>query len=200
MIMNGSPETPEGAQPAAEQPSWLHSSKSALIFPLLLALGTLVLYNAAIQNDFLTYDDPIYVFLNPVVTSGLSWANIQWAFTTTTFANWHPLTWISHMAAWQVFGSNPMGHHLLNVFLHALNVALLFILLRKTTGQTGRSALVAALFAVHPLNVESVAWVSERKGLLCTFFVLLTFLVYARYARRPAIGRYLWVVFSLPWL
>ena len=179
----------------AAQSSYLRSSKASLIFILLMALGTLVLYNPALQNDFLTYDDPVYVFLNPIVTSGLSWANIQWAFTTTMFANWHPLAWISHMAAWQAFGNNPMGHHLANVFLHALNVMLLFTLLRKTTGHTGRSALVATLFAVHPLNVESVAWISERKGLLCMFFMMLTFLTYAWYARRPALSRYLWVVF-----
>ena len=177
------------------QSSYLRSNKAALIFVLLMALGTLVLYNPVLQNDFLTYDDALYVFLNHIVTSGLSWANIRWAFTTTTFANWHPLTWISHMAAWQAFGNNPMGHHLVNVFLHTLNVVLLFTLLRKTTGHMGRSALVAALFAVHPLNVGSVAWISERKGLLCTFFVMLTFLAYAWYARRPALSRYLWVVF-----
>lgn len=194
MITNDSTEVTEDSQPAAGPSSRPRSGNSALIFTLLMALGTMALYNPAIRNDFQTYDDPIYVYLNPVVTTGLSWANIGWAFTTTTFANWHPLTWISHMTAWQIFGSNPMGHHLTNVFLHTLNVVLLFILLRRTTGHTGRSALVAALFAVHPLNVESVAWVSERKGLLCMFFVMLTLLAYVRYARRPAVRQYLWVI------
>ena len=167
---------------------------SSLLVPLLLTLGTMVLYNAALKCDFLMHDDPNYVFLNKHVLQGLTWSNIGWAFTTTFFSNWHPLTWISHMAAVQFFHLNPMGHHLLNVFLHTLNVVLLYRMLREATGSMARSAVVAALFAVHPFNVESVAWISERKGLLCTLFAILAFQAYTRYARNPGARRYIQVM------
>src|SRR5260370_38217712 len=129
------------------------------------------------------HDDHNYVFLKPHVLQGLTWSNIRWAFTTTFFDNWPPLTWISHMAAVQFFHLNPMGHHLLNVFLHTLNVVLLYRMLREATGSMARSAVVAALFAGHPFNLESWAWISERRGLLCTLFACLAFHAYIRYAR-----------------
>ncbi len=165
-----------------------------MIMSLLLVLGTLALYNPALRNGFVIYDDPQYVTANAHIARGLTWPNIVWAAGATEFANWHPLTWLSHMADVSLFGMKPMGHHLINEFLHVINVALLFLVLRAATGLAGRSAMVAALFAVHPLNVESVAWVSERKGLLCFFFSILALWAWLRYTRSPGIVRYLQVV------
>ncbi|HWZ43095.1 MAG TPA: hypothetical protein VNW97_06445 [Candidatus Saccharimonadales bacterium] len=165
-----------------------------LVISLLLVLCTLVLYNPSLKHGFVTYDDPDYVTDNAHVLQGLTWSNLSWAFTSLEIANWHPATWISHMTAVQLFGLNPSGHHLINVFLHALNVLMLFLLLRLATGSVWRSAMVAALLAVHPMNVESVAWISERKGLLSTLFTLLTFWAYVKYVRRPAAVAYLWVL------
>ncbi len=156
-----------------------------------LFVGTLVLYFPALDSTFVNYDDPAYVTANAHVLQGLSWSNVQWAWTATVEANWHPLTWISHMADVQFFGANPRGHHATSVLLHALNVVLLFLVLRLATGSLMRSAAVAALFSVHPLNVECVAWVAERKSLLSMFFLLLTFLAYAWYANRRTVTRYL---------
>ena len=151
---------------------------------LLLFLGTITLYYPALQNGFV-YDDPAYVTSNFYVKQGLTSHGLAWAFTSTAEANWHPLTWISHMLDVQLFGLRPMGHHAQSVFWHAINVVLLFLLLAKATGFVGRSAFVAGLFAVHPLNVESVAWVAERKTVLCTFFFLLALSAYGWYAKRP---------------
>jgi tetratricopeptide (TPR) repeat protein len=160
---------------------------------LLLFLSTLALYYPALQNGFVNYDDPAYVTSNVHVQQGLTARNLAWAFTSTADANWHPLTRISHMLDAQLFGLAPTGHHAQSVLWHALNVVLLFLLLAKTTGYLGRSALVAGLFAVHPLNVESVAWVAERKTVLSTFFWLLALAAYGWYAKRPRVGRYLLV-------
>lgn len=140
-------------------------------------------------------DDQTYVTGNPHVQEGLSWSTIRWAFTSTeTAAYWHPVTWLSHALDCQLFGLNPAGHHIHNVLIHALNVVLLFLLLAWMTGRVGASLLVAALFAVHPLNVESVAWIAERKNVLCTLFFLLTIGAYVWYVRWPHWQRYLAVV------
>jgi tetratricopeptide (TPR) repeat protein len=162
---------------------------------LLLFLGTLALYYPALHNEFVNYDDPAYVTANWHVQQGLTSRSVAWAFTSTAEANWHPLTWISHMLDVQLFGLRPEGHHSQSVLWHAVNVVLLFLLLAKATGFVGRSALVAGLFAVHPLNVESVAWVAERKTVLCTFFFLLALAAYGWYANRPRASRYLLVTF-----
>src|SRR5262249_27424704 len=135
--------------------------------------------------------DPRYILENPLVLKGLNLHNIGLAFRSTVEANWHPLTWISHMADVQMFGLRAAGHHTSSLLLHGINVALLFLLLDAATGLRWRSAIVAALFAVHPLNVECVAWISERKSLLSTMFLLLAFFAYGRYVKKPAIGRYL---------
>jgi len=166
---------------------------------LLFFLGTLALYYPALQNGFVNYDDPAYVTSNWHVQQGLTQRSLAWARTSTAEANWHPLTWISHMLDVQLFGLRPAGHHAQSVLWHAINVVLLFLLLAKATGFVGRSALVAGLFAVHPLNVESVAWVAERKTVLCTFFFLLALGAYGWYAKRPAVSRYmlLALLFSL---
>jgi protein O-mannosyl-transferase len=160
------------------------------IIVLLLFLGTVTVYFPARQNGFV-YDDPAYVTANFHVQQGLTMHSLAWAFTSTEEANWHPLTWISHMLDVQLFQLRPMGHHAQSILWHAINVVLLFLLLAKATGFVGRSAFVAALFAVHPLNVESVAWVAERKTVLCTFFLLLALGAYGWYAKRPGAGRYL---------
>jgi tetratricopeptide (TPR) repeat protein len=169
------------------------TAKRALIC-LLLAAGTLALYSRVLHAGFLRYDDDRYVVENPYVRAGLHWQTVTWAFTTFEQANWHPLTWLSHALDCQFFGLSPAAHHSVNLLLHAANVVLLFLLLQWMTGFTGRSLVVAALFAVHPLNVESVAWIAERKNGLCMFFFLLALLAYAAYARRTSIWRYLALV------
>ena len=160
---------------------------------LLLFLGTVGLYYPALHNGFVNYDDPAYVTSNFHVQQGLTKQSVAWAFTSTAEANWHPLTWLSHMLDVRLFRLRPAGHHAQSLFWHAVNVVLLFLLLAKATGFMGRSTIVAALFAVHPLNVESVAWVAERKNVLCTFFLLLVFAAYGWYVKTPQAGRYLLV-------
>jgi Tfp pilus assembly protein PilF len=163
-----------------------------LFLAILLAVGSVVLYAPALQNGFVNYDDPDYVTRNAHVLQGVSWANLKWAFgTDNPAANWHPLTWISHMLDVQLYGTNAAGHHFTNVLLQTLDVIILFLLLERATSHPLRSAAVAALFALHPLNVESVAWVTERKAVLCMFFLLLTLWAYGWYVRKPGIGRYL---------
>jgi protein O-mannosyl-transferase len=164
-----------------------------VVISLVLFLGTLALYYPALQNGFVNYDDPAYVTSNLAVQQGLTSRTLAWAFTSTSEANWHPLTWISHMLDVQLFGPQAAGHHAQSVFWHAVNVVLLFLLLAQTTGFIGRSAVVAGLFAVHPLTVESVAWVAERKTVLCTFFFLLALAAYGWYVKQPRASRYLLV-------
>jgi protein O-mannosyl-transferase len=159
-----------------------------------LVLLTIVAYWGINRNRFVSYDDDVYVVNNDNVQRGLSLENIAWAFKSTSAANWHPLTWISHMADCQLFGLNPAGHHIDSLLIHCANVVLLFWVAHIMTGALWRSAFVAALFAAHPINVESVAWVAERKNLLSTLFWLLAIGAYVRYARRPAWTRYTLVV------
>lgn len=151
---------------------------------LLLALLTLVIYLPVRQNDFVVYDDNDYLTENLVVQNGLTSAGIKWAFTSWHASNWHPLTWLSHMLDCELFGLNAGAHHLMNVLIHAINVALLLTLLRRLTGRLWPAALVAALFAWHPLHVESVAWASERKDVLSAGFALLTLLAYTSYVEK----------------
>jgi len=151
---------------------------------LLLALITLLAYLPASRDGFVNYDDQDYVTENSVVQKGLTWTGIKWAFTTGHASNWHPITWLSHMADCELFGLNPGAHHLVNVLFHTTNTVLLFLLLLRLTGELWPAAFVAALFAWHPLHVESVAWISERKDVLSTFFALLTLLAYTRYAQK----------------
>jgi len=153
---------------------------------VLLALVTLAAYWQVRHFEFVNYDDPAYVTANPHVFRGLTGENIAWAFTSFQASNWHPLTWLSHMLDCQLFGPRPGGHHLTNLFLHTANTLLLFGLFRKMTGAIWRSALVAAFFAWHPLHVESVAWIAERKDVLSTLFGLLTLTAYAAYAQKSA--------------
>ena len=163
---------------------------------LLLAVVTLALYNPVNSYSFVNYDDDRYVTENPHVRQGLSWETFTWALTSTEQANWHPLTWMSHALDYSLFHLNPAGHHFTSVLLHCLNVILLFLFLMRTTRRFGPSLFAAAAFALHPINVESVAWVAERKNVLCTLFFLLTLIAYAWYARKPDWRRYA-VVFIL---
>jgi tetratricopeptide (TPR) repeat protein len=161
------------------------------VFSLLLFAAVLASYSSIIHNQFLDYDDNEYITNNAHVKAGLTWANVQWAFSTSEEANWHPLTWLSHELDSELFGLNPVGHHVVNVLLHAVNAVLLFLLLQSATGFRWRSLMVAALFALHPINVESVAWAAERKNVLSMLFFLLALYAYGRYARRPGLGRYI---------
>ena len=162
-----------------------------LILSLLLAVATLALYNPANSHPFVNYDDDRYITGNAHVRGGLSLSTISWAFTSIEQSNWHPLTWISHALDCQLFHLNPAGHHFTSILLHTLNAVLLFLLLVRATGNLGPSLFVAALFALHPINVESVAWIAERKNVLCTLFSFLSLGAYGWYALKPSTSRYL---------
>jgi Flp pilus assembly protein TadD len=149
---------------------------------LALALVTLAVYWPVSRHEFINLDDQEYITFNPHVISGLTLTNVAWAFKTTEAANWHPLTWISHMADCSLYGVKPAGHHLTNLFFHIADTLLLFLLLMQLTGALWRSFFVAAFFAWHPLHVESVAWAAERKDVLSAFFWMLTLIAYVRYA------------------
>src|SRR5579862_3504181 len=151
---------------------------------LLLALITVLVYWPVRHADFLVFDDPDYVTYNSHVQAGLTWAGVKWAFTSWYASNWHPLTWLSHMLDSSLFGPNASASHIINVLFHTANVLLLFLLLYRATNKLWPAAFVAALFAWHPLHVESVAWVSERKDVLSTFFGLLSLLAYVGYAQK----------------
>jgi len=167
------------------------SNKFNILVIILLGMITFIAFEQVLRNGFIDYDDGVYVTENPVVQSGLTPGNIKWAFTTDYNGNWHPLTWLSHMLDCQIFGTNPSLHHLSGLLLHIANTLLLFVVLNAMTSALWQSAFVAAIFAIHPLHVESVAWVAERKDVLSALFWLLTMLTYLRYAERPSTGRYL---------
>ena len=150
----------------------------------------LVVYHPVGGYEFINFDDPLYLVENDQVKKGLTFEGVRWSFTTMHAANWHPVTWLSHMLDVQLYGMNAGGHHLTNVIFHILNSLLLFLLLNRMTSALWRSAMVAALFAVHPLHVESVAWISERKDVLSAFFGFLALLAYAEYVKRPGWMRY----------
>ncbi len=178
-------------------PEWFSSpSKRTLFLCLLLMTVTVALYIPVTHNGFINFDDEDYITDNAHVQSGLTWSTVQWSFTTFELGNWHPLTWLSHALDYELFGLNAGKHHFVNASLHAINAAILFLLLQSATGFTGRSLMVAALFALHPVNVESVAWAAERKNVLSMFFFLLALLAYGWYARQPKLRRY-GVVFLL---
>src|SRR6266516_2269490 len=166
---------------------------------ILLALGTITfgIYAQVIGHQFITLDDPTYIRENPMVNRGFTLTGLTWAFTTFYATNWHPLTWISHMIDCQLFGTNAGRHLLVNALIHVANTLLVFWFLLRTTHARWPSALVAALFALHPLHVESVAWASERKDTLSTFFGLLSLIAYTRYAKAPSRNRYAWVAITL---
>jgi protein O-mannosyl-transferase len=162
-----------------------------------LAVVTFGIYAQVIGHRFITFDDPTYIQENPMVNRGVTLAGLAWAFITFYAGNWHPLTWIAHMIDSQLFGMIAGGHLLVNALIHTANTLLVFWFLRRTTHARWSSALVAALFALHPLHVESVAWAAERKDTLSTFFGLLSLIAYTRYAEAPSIRRYAWVAIML---
>lgn len=172
----------------------IRKNQTNILICLALVVITLAVYGQVVGFRFIAYDDPEYVANNTHVLSGISLDSLGWAFTTTAQANWHPLTWISLMIDAQLGGGSPGVFHATNVLLHLANTLLLFLFLQIVTGFRWRSAAVAALFALHPLHVESVAWVAERKDVLSTLLWLLTMLAYARYVKRPTIGSYLLIV------
>jgi tetratricopeptide (TPR) repeat protein len=157
--------------------------KHVVIYSLLLVAATLVFYNPIVRNQFIDFDDLSYIVKNSHVVSGPTWGTVRWSFTTFYQGNWHPLTWLSHTLDYQAFKLNPIGHHYTSLLLHAANAVLLFLLLWRATGFTWSSLVVAALFALHPVNVESVAWAAERKNVLSLLFFLLALYAYDRYAR-----------------
>lgn len=171
----------------------LHKNKSLLIYALLI-IATLATYWPVLNCEFVNYDDDKRVTENPNIKSGLNLESVIWAFTCPHFHMWHPLTSLSHLLDCQLFGLNPAWHHLTSLLLHIASTVLLFGILKRMTGAIWAGAFVAAAFALHPLNVESVAWVAERMNVLSTFFWVLTIAVYIRYAERPGLSRFLLVV------
>ena len=161
-----------------------------LAIEVLLAVLTLAAYSGVVRNGFTSFDDDVYLTSNEHVSSGLSLANVAWAFTTGHGANWHPLTWISHMIDCQLFGLRAAGHHLVSVVLHVATALLLFRFWLRTTAAVGPSAFVAMVFALHPQHVESVAWAAERKDVLCGLFWVLSLIAYVRWVERPSGARY----------
>jgi protein O-mannosyl-transferase len=169
------------------------SHKQVILAAITLAVVTLAVYLPVIHHPFVNYDDDVYVTENPHVWQGLTAATIRWALTSTEQANWHPLTWMSHALDCSLFHLNAGGHHFTSILFHAVNVVLLFLLLIWATGRFGPSFFVAAIFALHPIEVESVAWIAERKNVLCTTFFFLALWAYGWYTQRPDCKRYLGV-------
>jgi len=160
----------------------------------LLTAGIFAAYGPVLRFGFVNYDDPVYIATNPYVAGGITWSGIVWAFTHSFAGNWFPLTWISHMLDCQLFGLDAGAHHFTNLAIHTAATLLLFAVLRRMTQSRGPSAFVAGLFALHPLHVESVAWIAERKDVLSAFFWMLTLWAYSRYVARPTRSGYLWTL------
>ncbi len=171
--------------------------RKVFLVSLCLVAAVIVTYIPVVHSDFVGYDDELYVTENNQVQEGFTSESLKWAFTTFHSANWHPLTWLSHMLDCELYGLNPAGHHWTNVEFHIANTLLLFFILFKMTGALNKSAFVAALFALHPLHVESVAWVSERKDVLSTFFGFLTIFAYYRYSKASGLKNYLLIIIFL---
>lgn len=170
--------------------NFLHNKSQEIIICLFLISAILLVYWQITGHEFINFDDGLYVTQNPHVQSGITLESIKWAFTTGHAANWHPITWLSHMMDYKLYGLDPMGHHWTNLQIHIVNSILLFLVFKMMTGALWQSSFVAALFALHPLHVESVAWVAERKDVLSTFFWILSMWAYVRYARHPGKKRY----------
>ncbi|MBN2019417.1 MAG: glycosyltransferase family 39 protein [Sedimentisphaerales bacterium] len=161
-----------------------------------LILATLIAYEPIRHNDFVLMDNPYYVVGNPNVSGGLTLDSVIWAFTGSHYANWHPLTSLSHILDCEIFGLNAFGHHIISLIIHIANSVLLFLIMVKMTGKIWSSAFVAAAFALHPIHVESVAWISERKDVLSGLFWMLTILAYIHYAKHPNVARYVFVLLA----
>jgi len=187
----GTPFHEEGSitESTTDRGQW---TRSAVVGGLILLV--LVSFGRVLWNDFVTFDDPLFVLMNRNVNTGLSWSGFIWAFTHFHTSQWQPVTWLSHMLDCQLYGLEPMGHHLSSLIIHLLSSVMLFLILERMTGALWTSALQAAIFAVHPLRVESVSWIAERKDVLATFFWIATMGAYAAYARHPGRGRWTLVV------
>src|SRR5467141_4542157 len=204
--MPGAPFSPQSQamMARAHKAKQIRSSHSAAPRATILGVSiflmaiTWLVFGETLRHLPINFDDPGYVFKNPQITTGLTSTGILWAFTHSHMQNWHPLTWISHMLDCQFFGLNAGGHHFTNVLLHTIAAILLFLVFQKMTGALWRSAFVAAIFAIHPLHVESVAWIAERKDVLSGVFFMLTLGAYVRYVRRQTLGRYavMWILFA----
>jgi hypothetical protein len=183
---------PEPAGPASAPTRGTPSPRGArtAVLAAAIALAALLAFAPAVRNDFINYDDDQNLIKNVHLQQGLTADSLRWAFTNLEFQNWHPLTWISHMLDFQLFGMQAGGHHAVSVAIHAGSAAVLFVVFNALTGALWRSALVAALFALHPLRVESVAWAVERKDVLSLFFGSLALGAYVRFARRRTAGAY----------
>ena len=173
-----------------------HTYLFLLIYTALIVLSILA-FEPVRHNDFISYDSYAYVTENQQVRGGITRESIIWAFSTAYKANWHPLTWLSHMLDCELFGLNPTGHHLVNLLLHIANTLLLFWVFKRMSGAIWPSAFTAVIFALHPLHVESVVWVAERKDLLSGLFFMFTIAAYIRYVEHPGIRRYLLIVLTL---
>ena len=180
----------DSSSSSASSFSFRSSSRRSILLSLALLATTLVLYAPVVHNDFINFDDDTYILNNPQVRSGLNWSTVHWSFTAFAWGNWGPLSWLSHALDCQLFGIDPGAHHLMSVFLHGFSAVVLFLLLQSATRRTGASLMVALLFALHPVNVESVAWAAERKNVLSMLFFLLALWSYDTYARRPNAWRY----------
>jgi len=172
------------------------SGSQSFYLSILLLILVVSIYIKALGYDFITFDTLVYVTENARVQGGITLDNLKWSFVTSFFSNWHPLTWISYMLDMELWGLNPVGFHATNIFLHACNSLLLFLTLKRMTSATFRSWFVACLFALHPMHVESVAWIAERKDVLSTFFFLLTVISYLSYIQRQTLSRYSLVLIS----
>lgn len=168
--------------------------KQTILICLILAAAVIAVYYQVCSYDFIEYDDPQYVYENPVIQKGFTHESVKWAFTAGQVAYWHPLTWLSHILDWKLFGANAGGHHFVNLVFHIANTILLFIVLARMTQSKLSSAFAVGLFALHPLHVESVAWVSERKDMLSAFFWILTMWAYTRYVEKSGFGNYLLII------
>src|ERR1700724_1561931 len=181
-----------------------HPTVGARLFSKIAVCAVLIaitwtVFGQTLEYGFVNYDDPAYISENRQIQSGVTWQNIVWAFTHVHSHNWHPLTTISHMLDCQLFGLKPGAHHFVNVLLHSASAVLLFLLLVQLTSAIWRSAFVAAIFAIHPLHVESVAWIAERKDVLSGLFFMLTLRAYVRYTRKPTIVRYVSISILFGW-
>jgi protein O-mannosyl-transferase len=179
-----------GSQRAKKEPEKSDQAFVTRCLLLVLFLGTIILFAPVRGYDFINYDDNTFVYENPHIVKGLTADGLYWAFTSADIDYWRPLSWVTHMLDVELFGMNAGGHHIVNVLFHALGACALFLMLGRMTGRLWPAAIVAGLFAWHPLHVESVAWISERKDVLCGFFWFTSLYLYARYAERPGIGRY----------
>jgi len=168
----------------------MNNTRTKIVICIFLVVATFCIYSQVQDHEFINFDDDLYITNNLNVQAGLTSESFKWAFTTSHPPYWHPMTWLSHMLDYQLYGLHPKGHYLTNLFLHIASALILFIVLLRMTGTLWQSAFVAALFALHPLNVESVAWIAERKNVLSTLFWLITMWAYIYYAEKPTVKRY----------